>query len=70
VAVSKKSPPLCERRFKEMEAGSPILLAQDYHFALLPRMVRRHGPMRAVAIFWHIPWPNAEVFGICPCSEN
>jgi len=23
-----------------------------------------------VAIFWHIPWPNAEVFGICPWQRE
>jgi trehalose-6-phosphate synthase len=49
---------------------SPILLAQDYHFALLPRMVKEARPDAAVAIFWHIPWPNAEVFGICPWQRE
>jgi trehalose-6-phosphate synthase len=45
---------------------SPIVLVQDYHFALLPRMVKEVRPDARVAIFWHIPWPNPEVFGICP----
>src|SRR5204863_3254683 len=45
---------------------SPILLAQDYHFALLPRLIKDARPDARVAIFWHIPWPNAEAFGICP----
>jgi len=49
---------------------SPILLAQDYHFALLPRMVKEARPDARVAIFWHIPWPNAEVFGICPWQRE
>src|SRR5713101_2136086 len=50
---------------QEMDgAESPILLAQDYHFALLPRMIKDARPDARVAIFWHIPWPNAEVFGI------
>src|SRR5438128_7089718 len=49
---------------------SPILLAQDYHFALLPRMVKDARPDARVAIFWHIPWPNAEVFGICPWQRE
>jgi len=39
---------------------------QDYHFALLPRMVKDARPDARVAIFWHIPWPNPEAFGICP----
>jgi trehalose-6-phosphate synthase len=49
---------------------SPILLAQDYHLALLPRMVKEVRPDARVAIFWHIPWPNAEVFGICPWQRE
>ncbi len=56
---------------EEMEgADSPILLAQDYHFALLPRMVKEARPDARVAIFWHIPWPNAEAFGICPWQSE
>ncbi|HEY2461612.1 MAG TPA: trehalose-6-phosphate synthase [Candidatus Acidoferrum sp.] len=51
-------------------AESPILLAQDYHFALLPRMIKEQRPDARVAIFWHIPWPNPEVFGICPWQRE
>jgi trehalose-6-phosphate synthase len=55
----------------EMEgADSPIVLVQDYHFALLPRMIKEARPDARVAIFWHIPWPNAEVFGICPWQSE
>ena len=49
---------------------SPIVLAQDYHFALLPRMIKEARPDARVAIFWHIPWPNPEVFGICPWQRD
>ena len=56
---------------QEMEGtDKPILLAQDYHFALLPRMVKDARPDARVAIFWHIPWPNPEVFGICPWQRE
>jgi trehalose 6-phosphate synthase len=56
---------------QEMEGKeAPILLAQDYHFALLPRMVKEARPDARVAIFWHIPWPNPEVFGICPWQRE
>ena len=44
----------------------PIVLAQDYHFALLPRLIKAKRPDARVAIFWHIPWPNPEAFAICP----
>jgi alpha,alpha-trehalose-phosphate synthase [UDP-forming] len=51
----------------EMEGSSnPIVLIQDYHFALAPRMVKEVRPDARVSIFWHIPWPNPEAFGICP----
>lgn len=43
-----------------------LLLIQDYHFALVPRFVREQAPQVVTSLFWHIPWPNAEVAGICP----
>jgi trehalose 6-phosphate synthase len=42
---------------------------QDYHFALLPRLIKEKLPGAHVAIFWHIPWPNPEAFGICPWQK-
>ena len=48
----------------------PLLLVQDYHFALLPSMVKEARPDVRVAIFWHIPWPNPEAFGICPWQRE
>jgi trehalose-6-phosphate synthase len=52
------------------DVENPVLLAQDYHFALLPRMVKKARPDARVAIFWHIPWPNPEAFGICPWQKE
>ena len=52
---------------EEMEGVErPTVLVQDYHFALLPRLIKESRPDARVAIFWHIPWPNPEAFGICP----
>lgn len=48
----------------------PIVLVQDYHFALLPRMIRERLPEAIIITFWHIPWPNSEVFSICPWREK
>src|SRR3984893_392754 len=48
----------------------PVLLVQDYHFGLLPRLVKEKRPDARVAIFWHIPWPNPETFGICPWQRE
>jgi trehalose 6-phosphate synthase len=44
----------------------PLVLVQDYHFALLPRLIKEKRPDARVGVFWHIPWPNPEAFGICP----
>jgi len=55
------------------EIGSeehPVVLIQDYHFALLPRMVKDRLPNARIAIFWHIPWPNPESFEICPWQRE
>jgi len=52
------------------DVDSPIVLVQDYHLALVPRMIKDVRPDARVAIFWHIPWPNAEVFGICPWQRE
>lgn len=51
---------------EEADSDDPIVLIQDYHFALLPRMVRDRLPRATIITFWHIPWPNPESFGICP----
>jgi trehalose 6-phosphate synthase len=50
----------------ELEPGPALVLIQDYHFALLPRMLKEARPDLAVAQFWHIPWPTRDAFGICP----
>jgi len=50
----------------EARSEDPLVLVQDYHFALVPRMVREKLPRATVVTFWHIPWPNPESFGICP----
>src|SRR5581483_180589 len=49
---------------------NPVILVQDYHFALLPRLIKQRLPEAHVAIFWHIPWPNSEAFGICPWQHE
>lgn len=48
----------------------PVVLVQDYHFALLPQLVKEQRPDARVAIFWHIPWPNPEAFDICPWKRE
>jgi trehalose 6-phosphate synthase len=50
----------------EVDSKDPIILVQDYHFALAPAMIRKRLPEATVIVFWHIPWPNSERMGICP----
>jgi trehalose 6-phosphate synthase len=55
---------------REARTDDPIVLVQDYHFALAPKMIRERLPKATIITFWHIPWPNAETFGICPWKER
>jgi trehalose-6-phosphate synthase len=55
---------------EEANSDDPVVLVQDYHFALLPAMIRRLLPRATLITFWHIPWPNPESFGICPWREE
>ena len=55
-----------ENVLEELPARDPFVFIQDYHFTLLPRMIKEKRPDATIALFWHIPWPNPEVFAICP----
>ena len=48
----------------------PVILVQDYHFALLPEMIKKSRPDAEVGLFWHVPWPHAESFSICPWRKE
>ena len=54
----------------EAKTAHPVILIQDYHFALLPQMIREELPDATIITFWHIPWPNPEMFSICPWREE
>ncbi len=55
---------------QEARTKDPVVLVQDYHFALLPKLIRERLPKATIITFWHIPWPNAESFGICPWARE
>ncbi len=67
VAVNRK---FAAAVVSEAKTEAPIVLVQDYHFALLPKMIRDELPQATVITFWHIPWPNPESFSICPWGEE
>ena len=52
------------------DAPAPMVLIQDYHFAMLAALVKRERRDARVALFWHIPWPNFEAFAICPWQRE
>jgi len=54
----------------ESTTDSPVVLIQDFHFAILPRLLREKIPKATIVLFWHIPWPNAETFGVCPWKRE
>jgi len=55
---------------EEVGSTGAFVFIQDYHFALLPQMLKEERPELIVAQFWHIPWPNPEAFRICPWGEE
>jgi trehalose 6-phosphate synthase len=67
VAVNRK---FAQAVVSESRTKNPIVLVQDYHFALLPNMIREELPDATVITFWHIPWPNPESFAICPWRDE
>ncbi|ADE12748.1 alpha,alpha-trehalose-phosphate synthase (UDP-forming) [Sideroxydans lithotrophicus] len=67
VAVNRK---FAKAVVSESRTKNPIVLVQDYHFALLPKMIREVLPDATIITFWHIPWPNPESFAICPWRDE
>ncbi len=66
-AINKR---FAEAVIQEAHSDDPVVLVQDYHFALLPALIRKRLPKATIITFWHIPWPNPESFGICPWREE
>jgi trehalose 6-phosphate synthase len=71
IQYQKVNEKFAEALLSEIEGEeAPLILIQDYHFSLLPLLIKIKRPDARVAIFWHIPWPNPEVFGICPWKQE
>lgn len=54
----------------ECDQRRPLILVHDYHFALLPRLIRDRRPDAVIGLFWHIPWPTVDLFRICPWKRE
>jgi trehalose 6-phosphate synthase len=55
---------------EEIAGERALVFIQDYHFALLSKLIKQRLPGTIVCQFWHIPWPNAEAFRICPWTRE
>ena len=66
--VNKKFAQALLSEIKDID--QPIILIQDYHFALLPKMIKESRPDAEVGIFWHVPWPSPEAFSVCPWRKE
>jgi trehalose 6-phosphate synthase len=55
---------------KEIGADAPVVLVQDYHFALAPRMIRTCVPHATIVAFWHVPFPNPRDYERCPWGRQ
>ena len=66
-AVNQK---FANRVLEEINGRPSVVLIQDYHLALLSRLILDADPGTITGQFWHIPWPNPDVFRICPWQEE
>jgi len=55
---------------EETDGKDAFIFLQDYHLSLVPKIIKESNPKAKVALFWHIPWPNPEVFRICPWKKE
>ena len=55
---------------EEVADRKAVVLVQDYHFALMSRLIKKQRPELTVGQFWHIPWPTHEIFRTCPWPEE
>jgi trehalose 6-phosphate synthase/phosphatase len=47
-----------------------LVWIHDYHFLLLPQMLREAAPEVAIGFFLHVPFPSSSVFRILPKRED
>lgn len=50
----------------EIAADTAMVWVQDYHFMLLPQLIREYLPGAAIGFFLHIPFPSFEIYRLLP----
>ncbi|MFA6734764.1 MAG: bifunctional alpha,alpha-trehalose-phosphate synthase (UDP-forming)/trehalose-phosphatase, partial [Sphaerochaetaceae bacterium] len=56
---------ICEVLCKHLQPGDRLWI-HDYHFLLLPRLVRQRFSSIPIGFFLHIPFPSYELFRLLP----
>jgi len=69
-AYKKVNQLFAEAVLQEVADRKALVLVQDYHFALLSRLIKEQNPDITVGQFWHIPWSTHEIFRTCPWQEE
>ena len=68
---SRVNEKFAEAILEEVGGKKAFIWIQDYHLALLAQYLKQKLPGQLIVThFWHIPWPNPEVFRICPQKQQ
>ena len=59
-----------ESLLEELPVDKPFVFIQDYHFTLLPQMIKQKRPDATIALFWHIPGPIRRSFRSVPTRSE
>ena len=51
-------------------AGTPVVWVHDYHFALVPEMLRDLDEDVFIHQFWHIPFPPPDILRLLPVAVH
>mmetsp|Transcript_17570 Transcript_17570/g.22553 ORF Transcript_17570/g.22553 Transcript_17570/m.22553 type:complete len:1118 (+) Transcript_17570:184-3537(+) len=57
-------------RIQEVYREGDLIWVQDYHFMLLPQMLRSRLPNAKIGIYFHLPFPSSELYRILPFREE
>lgn len=55
---------------EELADRPGFVWVNDYHLALVPKLLKQKHKDLSVGTFWHIPWPTHEIFRICPWRKE
>lgn len=60
-----------EAILEEVGDQKAFVWVQDFHLVLVGKYLREANRSNLItSFFWHIPWPNPEVFRICPQKKE